>query len=157
MRNTKLQEHLDIFNSRFEKANDKIKSQVNYKSVNNIVQQLLKITTREENERFKDLMILYFQKVKDENYPTGVLFRDKVYNNYLLKVGNYLMKRKSFQSGSNLIVTIVFGLIIDSIIYYFTKNLISFYIPIVTILFAFLGIKSKRNAIKENRYFKKGF
>jgi len=152
-----LKQKLEDFNKRFENEPDYIKKQVNFQTVQNVTNQLFMMYNKKEIEPLKILMIDYFDKVEKEDFPTGGLLRNELYGKYILKVGNYLMKKKDFCSNTDLFLKTLIGVILDSIIYYFTKDMLSFYIPIATILMFAVGYNYRRKSKAANRFYSKGY
>jgi hypothetical protein len=157
MIDTTLKEKFEDFNKRFENESDYIKKQVNFQSVQNVTNQLFKMYNKKETEPLKTLMIEYFDKVEKEDFPTGSLLRNELYRKHILEVGHYLMKNKDFCSPTDIFLKITIGIILDAIIHYFTKDMLSFYVPVATILMFAIGLNYRRKSKAANMYFSKGY
>ncbi|WP_223549790.1 hypothetical protein [Aestuariivivens sp. NBU2969] len=158
MSNEALKEKLEEFIKLFESESDEVKRQVNFNSTLNIGNQLLKFHHNRESEKYKALIGEYIDELKTTDLPTGKITQLELYNKYILKAGRYLIYERDFRhKGSNKIKYIVFGIVLDFLIYYFFKSKLSFYLPIFTLIFAFLGNTRTKKMIANKKVFGRGY
>ena len=158
MENEVLKEKLKSFINRFESESERIKSQVHYQSVLNITNALIKIHNKEESENPKQMLSEFINQALEIDLPLGKLESLDLYNKYLLKSGQYLIRYKDFRTNAGVLhKNIIAGIIVDSIVFYFFKDKLPFYFPIFTLILGIAGYRWKKITIKENRYFGSGY
>lgn len=157
MINETLKRELESFINRFESESEEIKSQVHYQSVINITEQLAKIANDSNTEKYKTAGVNFFNGIKNIDFPLGKIESLDFYNSYVLKCGQFLTRRKDFRSNADILKYIVLGILLDIGIYYFTKTMIPFYLPISTLTLTFLGYRSRNRKKKKNKYFAIGY
>jgi len=158
MENEVLKEKLEEFINLFESETEEIKKQIHYNSTLNITNQLLKFHNNKESEKFKTLMVDYFEELKVTDLPTGKKTSLELYHKYILKSGQFLIYERDFRhNNGNLIKYVGFGIVLDFFIYYFFNTNLPFYLPIFTLIFTIMGFRKKKKMITNKKSFGIGF
>ena len=154
MSNESLKEKLEEFIKLFETETEEVKGQVNYNSTLNIGTQLLKFHHNRESKKYKALIAEYIDKLKTTDLPTGKIPQLELYNKYILKAGGYLIYERDFRhKGTNKIKYIIFGIVIDYLVYYFFKLKLPFYFPVFTLILTFLGNRRTKKMTANKKVF----
>ncbi|MEM7185640.1 MAG: hypothetical protein AAF466_03185 [Bacteroidota bacterium] len=145
---------LEDFVERFETATEAHKRSVHYQSTLNITRQLLIMYHNKKAEENRQLMIQYFQEIEKIQLPIGRLESLNLFEDYLMKTGQFLIYERGFAfvQGSNTI-NIVVGLILDAVLFYFMKDHVPIYVPIVTMVLLIYAKFRKRALIKGQKCF----
>jgi len=158
MSNETLKEKLKEFINLFESETEEIKGQVNYNSTLNIGNQLLKFHHNREAEKYKTLIVEYIDELKTTDLPTGTKTQLELYSKYISKTGRYLIYERDFShKGTNTLTYITFGIVLDILVYYFFKSKLPFYLPILTLIFIFIGNSRTKKVIANKKVFGRGY
>ncbi|WP_416442724.1 hypothetical protein ACH3O9_17900 [Leeuwenhoekiella sp. A16] len=157
MTDTILIEKLEFFRNRFESEDNEIKNQIHYQSVINVTTQLLKIANKIQTEPYRLAGVNFFDHIEKIDFPLGKSESLELYKNYILYTGRYLIRKKDFRTGADIGKYLIGGILLDSIAYYFTRSMFSFYFPIFTLIFGLLGLKSRRSKKNKMQYFSIGY
>ncbi|MFC0604121.1 hypothetical protein [Winogradskyella pulchriflava] len=154
-----INEKLSEFILSFENAPKKTKKLLHYQSVINLSKEIIRFNNSEAN-KLKDLMLEYFEIVKDFEYYDNInnvkYIHDKrkqsldLYQKHLRPVGSYLIQESDFGPDLSLRYFLICGITLDIIIYsFFSKSIV----PLSTILVIIIGIKMRNKKRKEGRTF----
>ena len=158
MTNEILKEKLEVFKKRFELESEKIKNDIHYQSILNITNSLSRINNKKESEEHKQLLSEFLDQVLEIDLPLGKMESLDLYNKYIHKPGQYLIRQKDFRTNAGVLLkNVIMGIILDIIVFYFFNDKLPFYFPIFTLILGIAGYRWKRIAIKENRYFGIGY
>ena len=157
MSNEILKEELESFIMRFEYESDEIKRQIHYQSVINITEQLIKIVNDNETEEYKLAGVEYFNNIQKIDFPLGNIESMNLYKSYIQKSSKLLIPRKDFRSSADILKYIILGILLDIGIYYFTKTILPFYLPVSTLILTFLGYRSRSKKKNMKKYFAIGY
>ena len=152
-----LAEKLESFKNRFASESNEIKNQVHYQSVINITSQLVKIANKKETEPYKLASFAFFDNIEKLDFPLGKSESMELYKNYVLYTGQYLIRKKDFRSSWDILKYIGIGILADFIAYYLTKSMLGFYLPVFTLIFVILGLRSQRTKKIKMQYFGIGY
>ncbi len=151
-------EKLSEFVLNFRDAPKRTKELVHFQSVINISQEIIQLNNCEA-DALKNLILEYFDIVREIDYSNDTYINDihdkkkkslNLYHKYIIPVGKYLVKERRLRPDLPLGMSLIFGIILDIVIYYFiSKNLI----PLITILIFILALIVKDKRRKNGNFF----
>ena len=141
------------FRTEFESETTKIKKQLHYFSVINMIDAILTIKNKRVSKPYKENICNYIDTVINIDLPIDKLTSLELFNRYLFSTSKYLMYKSDFTSNTDFQRTIIFGILIDLIFSWILITNLGFYFPIFSIILTYKGYKKKKKNIKDKKYF----
>ncbi|KRO67786.1 MAG: hypothetical protein ABR84_03455 [Cryomorphaceae bacterium BACL21 MAG-121220-bin10] len=144
--NNNIKNELEKFIFNLNKLSSRERRLYHYRSTINLTNGLLSLNNS-ETELFKRYILEYFTSVKSINGLITLETSLSLYKNYLLPVGQYLIKKKEFRTRLDIVKYILSGILFDCILLYF------FNFCFTTPLFILIGFIKIRKKIKKKQFF----
>ncbi len=147
--NEKIKKEREKFVSILENRNNEEKKLHHYQSILNISNGLISLSDSSSHYPIKELMLEYFNLIKEFDYLVSQKESLVYYKKYILPIGQHLIESNGFRTKWDIFKYIFVGLIFDIIFQFFTNR---FY-PIFIIIFSLIGYLRRKERIKKNKFF----
>ena len=125
------------------------KKKYHYHSVINLSNGLILLNNNDSHQPFKELILEYFNLIKELNYLVSQKESLIYYKKYILPIGQHLTKHSGFRTKWDILKYIIAGIVVDFMFFYFFK---SYYFIATPILF-FIGYLKQKKIIREKKLF----
>jgi len=115
-----------------EKISERMRNYIHYKSIRNFVFHFDEITSEKTQSRIIDLLSEYVQEIRTNNYDFDVYASTDLARRYLFNIAGYYRAELNFIRIIKIRYVFLYGISIDSLLYFSGILRRVWYIPVIT-------------------------
>jgi len=148
--NEKIKNERDFFLKNLKNSDNEKKKLFHYQSVLNLSIGLALLNNSASHNSSKELMLEYFNLMKQFDYLLSQKESLVYYKKYILPIGRHLIYNSGYRTKGDVFKYISVGLVFDIILYQFLTNI--FY-PIFIIIFSLIAYLKQKKQKQKNKFF----